>query len=61
MFFGADTTDDGDPLVIIDDVDRLFVKLVWFLLEDDDSFKEESNEVVEIDPLLSRELLKVLF
>ena len=49
-----------DPLVIIDDVDRLFVECCWFLLVDDDSFKDDSSEEVEIDPLLNRDLLNVL-
>ena len=49
-----------DPLVIIDDVDRLFVESCWFLLVDDDNFKDDSSEEVEIDPLLNRDLLNVL-
>ena len=49
-----------DPLVIIDDVDRLFDEVCWFLLVDDDNFKDDSNEEVEIDPLLNRDLLNVL-
>ena len=63
MFFGLDpdTTDDGDPLVVIDDVDKLLVRFLRFLFEDDDSFKDDNNEVVETDPLLSSELFKEFF
>ena len=49
-----------DPLVIIDDVDKLLVEFCWFLLVDDDNFKDDSSEEVEIDPLLNRDLLNVL-
>ena len=49
-----------DPLVIIDDVDKLLVEFCWFLLVDDDNFKDDRSEEVEIDPLPNRDLLNVL-